>query len=185
MEYSKDNLEYYPRRITLLLLLAIFLTLSYLELMSYLHPTVMANGKPHDHAYIDGAMAVVLFIPIPYLISKLISNKIPTLSINQCGIEDTRLYHQLIPWQEIKNVDLIITTWFDRTPSFIHIEVSKEFSNELVASTFLNKTNQYFVTRTNDGTVKLAILRPSLFQDIHELKDTISTFWVKYSKPPK
>lgn len=176
MNSSRGNIEFYPRRRDLLLILLALLFIAYLSYWHSLTPRFMHDGKSSGNVFVGRMFAVLAIMPIPFFAWKLIKPKKSILSLTPFGIRDIRLYNDTIPWHEIKNVSVFAKQWHDRHTSYIYIEVPKKF----VVKTLNDTVKQSFAAYTTDGLVVLRIYRPWLFQDIHELHSTIKTYWVDH-----
>lgn len=181
MDKSQGNIEFFIRKTDFFLIMLILIIISILSYWSSLTPSFMHDGKPSGNQNVGRMFAVLTAIPIPFILWVLIKPKKLILSLTPHGIVDTRLYNQTIPWHEIKKIRVFNNKWHDKAPSCIYIEVSKNF----VVNTLNDKVKISFAAYTNDGLVVLTIMHPHFFQSTQDLYETISTFWVKYSKPPK
>ncbi|MFK7902702.1 MAG: hypothetical protein AB8B49_07640 [Nitratireductor sp.] len=140
-------MTYYQRKIDVIIMIIICFAVVYVCYIDSQTPRFMANGKPSGNVGASKMFAILLSLPIPYWFYLLIRPKRLLISLNQQGLKDTRLYNQTIQWAMIKNVELNLREhWLDRHPSYISINVPKEF----VVNTLGDETKESFGVYTTE-----------------------------------
>jgi len=175
---TRNRTTYKTRKVDFFLLFLIsasIITLSYFDSQN---PRFMYDGKSSGNVHVEYLFMSIFFILALFSTYKLLTPQKTTLTIDENGVIDMRLYSKLLPWTEIKKLETTKIGRYGNTLA-IAMHIDKKYVTDVLG----DKTKQSFALYSSSGDVILHIVSPNIYLNFNvatrEIYDEMHKFWVQ------